>query len=70
MRAALSEHDIRCVFAEPQFEPDLVRTVVGETGIWIATLDPIGADIEPGPDAWFEMMRGLGEPLADCLGAS
>ena len=70
LRAALSEHDIRCVFAEPQFEPDLVRTVVGETGIRIATLDPIGADIEPGPDAWFEIMRGLGEALADCLGAS
>ena len=58
------------MFAEPQFEPDLVRTVVGETGIRIATLDPIGADIEPGPDAWFEMMPGPGESLADCLGAS
>ena len=69
LRAALSEHDIRCVFSEPQFESDLVRTVVGETGIRIATLDPIGADIEPGPDAWFEVMRGLGEAIADCLGA-
>ena len=69
LRAALSEHDIRCVFSEPQFESDLVRTVVGKTGIRIATLDPIGAEIEPGPDAWFEMMRGLGEAIADCLGA-
>ena len=69
LRAALSEHDIRCVFAEPQFESDLVRTVVGDTGIRIATLDPIGADVEPGPDAWFEVMRGLGEAMADCLGA-
>ncbi len=68
LRAGLVEHDIRCVFSEPQFEPDLVRTLVDGTKVRTAALDPLGAGIEPGPDAWFRMIRELGETMADCLG--
>ena len=70
LRGALAEHDVRCVFTEPQFEPDLVRTVIEGTGVRTAVLDPLGVDAEPGPDAWFEMMRGLGDAVADCLGGA
>ena len=68
LRAALVEHDVRCVFTEPQFEPDLIRTVIEGSTVRTAPLDPLGAVIEPGPDAWFEMMRGLGDAVAGCLG--
>ena len=68
LRAAPAEHDVRCVFTEPQFEPDLVRTVIEGTAVRTAALDPIGVDVEPGPDAWFEIMRGLGDAFAECLG--
>jgi len=67
LRAALAEHDVRCVFTEPQFEPDLVRTVVEGTRVRTAVLDPIGADMEPGPDAWFEIMNGLADAMVQCL---
>jgi len=67
LRAALDEYDIRCVFSEPQFEPDLVSVVVEGTDIRVATLDPLGVDVVPGPDAWFEIMRGVGDAIADCL---
>ena len=68
LRGALAEHDIRCVFSEPQFEPNLVRIVIEGTGVRTAVLDPLGVDVEPGPDAWFEIMRGLGDAVAGCLG--
>ena len=70
LRDALGKHDVRCVFTEPQFEPDLVRTVIEGTEVRTAALDPLGVDVEPGPDAWFEMMRGLGDAVADCLGGA
>ena len=70
LRGALAEHDIRCVFSEPQFEPNLVRTVIEGTGVRTAALDPLGTDVEPGPDAWFEIMRGLGDAVAECLGGA
>ncbi|MDE0060698.1 MAG: zinc ABC transporter substrate-binding protein [Defluviicoccus sp.] len=68
LRAALAEHKIRCVFTEPQFEPDLVRTVVEGSDVRTAVLDPVGADTVPGPDAWIEIMRGLGDAMTGCLG--
>ena len=68
LRGALLEHDIRCVFAEPQFEPDLVQTVIEGSAVRTAALDPLGENVEPGPDAWFKMMRGLGDAVTDCLG--
>ena len=70
LRAALAEHDVRCVFTEPQFEPDLVRTVIEGTDVRTAALDPLGIDVEPGPEAWFEMMRGLGDSVVECLGGA
>ncbi len=56
-----------CVFSEPQFEPTLVRTVTEGTNAKTGTLDPLGADLTPGPDAYFDMMRRLAKSLSDCL---
>ena len=70
LRSALAEHDVRCVFTEAPFEPNLVSTVIEGTGIRTGTLDPLGVDVAPGPDAWFEIMRGLGDSVADCLGGT
>ena len=68
LRGALAEHEIRCVFTEPQFEPDLVRTVIKGSHVRTAVLDPIGAGAKAGPDAWIEIMRGLGDAMVGCLG--
>ncbi len=56
-----------CVFAEPQFEPALVDTVVEGSKARTGVLDPLGAAIPPGRDAYFELLRGLARSLADCL---
>lgn len=56
-----------CVFAEPQFEPSLVRTVVEATDARIGTLDYVGIGIPPGPDAYAAIMRGLAASLSACL---
>ena len=68
LRTALTEHGVHCVFREPQFKPDLVRTVIEGSEVRVAVLDPVGADMAPGPDAWFQIMRGLGDSLTTCLG--
>lgn len=56
-----------CVFAEPQFQPKLVRTVVEGTGARTGTLDPLGAQLTPGPNAYFQLLRGLAKDLIACL---
>lgn len=65
---AIAETGAVCVFSEPQFEPRLVATLIEGTGAGTGTLDPIGTDIEPGPDAYPQLLLGLARGLEDCLG--
>ncbi len=59
-----------CVFAEPQFRPAIVEAVVADTGAHIGTLDPLGADIPAGPDAYQNILRQNVDSLVDCLSQS
>ena len=56
-----------CVFTEPQFSSGLINTVVEGTGARVAVLDPLGADIAPGPEMYFLLMRRLASSLRQCL---
>jgi hypothetical protein len=40
------------------------------TGADKGVLDPLGADLDAGPDQYFLLMRNLADALADCLGAA
>lgn len=68
LREAIRERGVRCVFREPQFQSALVDTLVEETDVRVAVLDPLGADLPPGSDAWFQMMTANAEVMAKCLG--
>jgi zinc transport system substrate-binding protein len=57
----------RCVFAEPQFPPALVKTVIRGTAARLAVLDPLGAGLVNGPGQYFQMMRNLANGIASCL---
>ncbi len=70
LRKAMVDHNIGCVFTEPQFRPDLALMVVEGTDTRLDQIDPLGANVEPGPDAWFETMNQLGTTFAECLSGS
>jgi len=59
-----------CVFAEPQFEPSLVATVVEGTQARVATIDYVGVGVTPGKDAYAAILTKLADDLAACLKAS
>ncbi|MEQ9199784.1 MAG: zinc ABC transporter substrate-binding protein, partial [Rhodospirillales bacterium] len=56
-----------CLFAEPQFEPRLVRRLAEGGEVRVGVLDPLGADLEPGPALYPALMTRLAEALAACL---
>ena len=70
LRRALIERDARCVFIEPQFEPRLAQTVIEHTPVRVAVLDLLGADVGAGADAWFTILRRMGDSVAECLGGA
>jgi len=63
----IQELGVRCVFSEPQFQSALVKTVIAGSQARSGILDPLGAEIPPGPDAYFQLLGGLAEALRDCL---
>ena len=68
IRAKITATGTACVFAEPQFPPAIMATVVEGTGAHTGLLDPLGADLSPGPDAYFTLLDGLARSLVACLG--
>lgn len=67
IRKRLSDSGAACVFSEPQFRPALVDVVIEGSKAKRGELDPIGAALPAGPDAYFEVMRGLATSLRGCL---
>jgi len=67
LRDRMSADDVVCLFTEPQFRPALAHTLVEGHPTRLGELDPIGVGLEPGPDAWFGVMRGLADSLVSCL---
>ena len=68
IREKIADAEATCVFAEPQFEPRLVRTLVEGTGAGTGTLDPLGAALEDGPDLYFDLMRANARAFRACFG--
>ena len=66
-RIRSADEDIACVFVEPAFDPAAAEVLVQGTAARILTLDPLGADIPAGGDAYFVMMENLAESFAACL---
>ena len=56
-----------CVFAEPQFEPKLLRVVTEGTKARSGVLDPEAGALDQSPDLYFHLMRGLANSLKTCL---
>ena len=59
-----------CVFAEPQFEPRLVKVVIEGTSAKSGVLDPEAATLKAGPDLYFTLMRGIADSMKACLSSA
>jgi zinc transport system substrate-binding protein len=67
IRERVQELGAACVFAEPQFEPKLVSTVIEGTNARSGTLDPLGAGLEDGAELYFQLIRNMSTSIKTCL---
>lgn len=68
LRAKVGELGATCVFAEPNFEPDIINAIVEGTDARVGTLDPEGSALTEGPELYADLLRGLATGMVDCLG--
>ena len=69
LRNKIASAGALCVFAEPHFDPRVVKVVVEGTKARTGTLDPEGTTLTPGPDLYVTLMRTLATNLKACLTA-
>lgn len=57
-----------CIFPEVQHDPKLVAQMAEAAGARVGgALDPEGAGVDPGPDAWAAILTGMADTIAACL---
>jgi zinc transport system substrate-binding protein len=68
LRDAIRTRAIACVFREPQFPPALIQTLAEGSHARVGVLDPLGAELTPGPDLYPKLLDDLASSLRGCLG--
>ena len=54
------EHDnVSCILSEPQFNPDIIKSIAKDTNVKTSVLDPLGANLKPGKDLYFDLIRNM-----------
>lgn len=67
IQARIRDLKARCAFSEPQFQSALVETVIADSSARRGTLDPLGAELTAGPEAYFQLLQRLSGALRACL---
>ena len=67
LRAKMRELDVACVFAEPQFNMRIVDVVLEGSKTRSGVIDPLGTDIEDGPELYFKLLHNMAAAFKGCL---
>lgn len=66
IQQVVKEKQVTCVFSEPQFNPELVATVLEGTGAQTVVIDPLGTGLELGSGFYLSLLKELGAAMAEC----
>ncbi|PVZ70256.1 zinc ABC transporter substrate-binding protein [Pelagibaculum spongiae] len=67
LKQRIRNQNIHCLFSEPQFPTKSVQTLARLTDIKVALLDPLGSQLAPGKQLYFQMMNKIGDVMRQCL---
>ncbi|MDG4649680.1 zinc ABC transporter substrate-binding protein [Roseibacterium sp. SDUM158017] len=67
IRDLVAELGAGCVFAEPQFNRGMVDAVFEGSGATIGVIDPVGAELTPGPGFYPALIRGMADSFEACF---
>ncbi|MBG56333.1 MAG: zinc ABC transporter substrate-binding protein [Deltaproteobacteria bacterium] len=63
----IKKNEVFCIFAEPQYSQKIIETLIKGTSVKKGILDPIGSNLLPGPELYFDLMKNLSISLKACL---
>ena len=66
IREVIEHENINCLFSEPQFNPSIADTIAKDTGVKAAVIDPLGAELDPGKDLYFDLIGNIATSFESC----
>ena len=66
IREVIEHEKVNCLFSEPQFNPSIAKTIAQDTGVKASVLDPLGAELNPGKDLYFDLIGDMASSLESC----
>ena len=66
IREVIEHEAVNCLFSEPQFNPTFAETIASDTDVKAAVLDPLGAELEPGKDLYFDLISDMASSFESC----
>lgn len=67
IRSKVEDLEAACVFSEPQFQSRIVNVIREGTNAGAGVLDPLGSDLEEGPELYFQLIRNMAASFRACL---
>ncbi len=69
LKHEIAEHKIRCIFGEPQFKSRAVAMLAADSPAQVHILDPLGANVAPGPGSYGAILENITSAITGCLAA-
>ena len=66
IREVIEHENVNCLFSEPQFNPSIAETIARDTGVKSAIIDPLGAELDPGKDLYFDLIGDIASSFKSC----
>ncbi len=66
IREVIEHEKAKCIFSEPQFNPNIINSIASDTGVKTGVLDPLGANINKGKEMYFQLIKDMSSSLKDC----
>lgn len=67
LRDTLKSTGKTCIFREPQFQPAYIDRITKGLDVKVRVLDPLGEDIQAGPDGFANFINSLVDNIQECL---
>ena len=66
IREVIEHEKVNCIFSEPQFNPDIIKSIAKDTGIKTGVLDPLGANLDKGKNLYFDLIKNISSSFKGC----
>ena len=62
----IKKQNINCIISEPQFNPNIIKSIAQDSSILTGSFDPLGSSFDTNKNLYFEMILSLSNSLKDC----